>query len=67
MQDEKLKRSAEIDDKLIDEIVDEIVASTALAGKEKISLEDAVQKRNLSEIIKLKERLLHWKTELKNT
>lgn len=57
MQGERIKRSDEIDDKFIDEIVDEIVDVSSLAGREKITLDDAIQKRNLSEIVKLKERI----------
>jgi hypothetical protein len=49
------KKITGIDDKLIDEIVDEIVST--ITEREKIPYEDVIEKRNLSEIVKLKERI----------
>jgi len=55
MQDEKLKKIG-IDSKLIDEIVEEIVSSIKSEKRGETTTEDVIGKRNLAEIIKLKER-----------
>jgi len=54
----KYEKNLEIDEKLIDEIVNEVVASIrAEREKERVSIEEGVQKRNLDEIVKLNERV----------